>query len=274
MDGGSSIAVRHGATCMFCIPLRLGILLNAVGTIVGSFFMIFMKHSFEENMRIFGGGYVMISRVLIGFLEISGSIWGIIGFMGAWQCKEHYLQIYNTYQMARVVVWLGMYITDGPVLWHCELWMTDIKAAIEMQGYNPIMYRIALEGRCAQERFYFFFFSSIGLMFFIYLTRVNQIFQQILAAEPAYLLRIPKHSAGGAFYAESLGETQYLLRGQDTTVGPAIHAPRSGTEAGAYNPNREAYGSPNREAYGGPQSYDGGHDHSHQPVRSTAWEGK
>merc|ERR1719321_2528110 len=156
-------------------------------------------------MRIFGGGYVMISRVLIHALEITGCMWGIIGLMGAWQCKERFLEIYNTYQMVRVAAWFGMYVTDGPVLWHCEMWMTDIKGAIQMQGYNPVMYKIALEGRCVQERFYFFFFSSIGLMFFIYLTRINQIYQEELASEPAYLLRIPKYNGVGQFYAESLG---------------------------------------------------------------------
>lgn len=212
-------------------------------------------------MRIFGGGYVMISRVLIGFLELTGCVWGILGALGAWQCKEQYLRVYNTYQMARVLMWLGMYITDGPVLWHCELWMTDIKAAIEMQGYNPVMYKIALEGRCPQERFYFFFFSSVSLMFFIYLTRINQIYQEQLAEEPAYLLRVPKQNAGGAFCQESLGETRYLLRGQEQ-VGFAVKAPRSGAEPGAkYSP----------QIYTGPSHYWGGAE-GLPPLKQTPWE--
>jgi len=234
--------------------------------------MIFMKHSFEENMRIFGGGYVLLSRVIIGFIEITGCVWGIIGLMGAWQCKERFLEIYNTYQMVRVAAWFGMYVTDGPVLWHCELWMTDIKAAIKMQGYNPIMYKIALEGRCVQERTYFFFFSSIGLMFFIYLTRINQIYQDMLNQELPYLLRIPKHNAGGEFYAESLGETRYLLRDH---VGPAIHAPKFGltkweARAGS-GVEHGAHGEPDN--YAGPQAYHGGND-GHRPVMKTAWEPK
>lgn len=213
-------------------------------------------------MRIFGGGYVLLSRVIIGFLEVTGCVWGIIGLMGVWQCKEHFLEIYNTYQMIRVIVWCGMYITDGPVLWHCELWMTDIKAAIEMQGYNPIMYKIALEGRCQSERFYFFFFSSLSLLFFIYLTRVNQIYQEQLGEEPGYLLRIPKHNPGGAFYAESLGERKHLLHGHDQ-VGPAIHAvSRSGTEKGAYY---------DPQTYGGPQYKHGGSE-GLPPLMKTPWE--
>merc|ERR1719465_150289 len=163
--------------------------------------------------------------------------------------------------MIRVVSWLGMYVTDGPVLWNCELWMLDIQKAIKTQGYNPIMYKIALEGRCQQERFYFFFFSSIGLMFFIYLTRINQIYQEMLAQEPAYLLRIPKHNAGGSFYAESLGEKRYLLRGQDQ-VGPAIHAPRSGIERGAYT---------NPTNYGGPQAVWGGNE-VNPPLKKMPYE--
>lgn len=261
MDKGNATSVRHGATCCLCIPLRLGIFMNAVGTITGSLLMICMKHEFEENMRIFGGGYVMLSRVIIGFIELTGCIWGIIGAMGAWQCKEHFLEIYNTYQMIRVLAWFGMYVTDGPSLWYCELWMTDIEAAIKMQGYNPIMYKIALEGRCASERFYFFFFSSIGLAFFIYLTRINQVYQKMLNEEPAYLFRIPKLNAGGQFAVESLGERRYLLRDPEQ-VGPAIHAPRSGIEPGAYR---------NPTGYGAPQAFHGGNG-GHQEVRKTPWE--
>jgi len=273
MEKGNATAVRSGATCMFCIPLRLGIFINAIGTIIGSCFMIGMKHEFEENMRIFGGGYVLLSRVIIGFIELTGCVWGIIGAMGAWQCKERFLEIYNNYQMIRVAAWLGMYVTDGPVLWNCELWMTDIQAAIKSQGYNPIMYKIALEGRCAQERFYFFFFSSIGLMFFIYLTRINQVYQEMLAAEPAYLLRVPKYNAGGAFHAESLGERRYLLSGAEgkgdqpkpvwskDEVGPAIHAPKSGVE-----PNVP-------KNYGGPQAHWGGNE-GFREVKKTPWDVK
>jgi len=223
----------------------MGIFLNAIMTIAGSLFMMIAKHQAEDSMRIFGGGYVMLSRVIIGFLEVTGCVWGIIGLMGAWQCKERYLEIYNYYQMARVTAWLGMYVTDGPVLWYCELWMTDIHAAIEMQGYNPIMYRIALEGRCPQERFLFMIFSSMGFMFFLYLTYINQVFQRMLADEPAYLLRVPKQNPGGAYYVESFAEKRYLLGGE---VGPAIHAPRSGGEPGAYVPLMYA------------------------PVKKTAWE--
>merc|ERR1719335_1693305 len=224
-------------------------------------------------MRIFGGGYVMLSRVIIGFIELTGCVWGIIGLMGAWQCKERFLEIYNTYQMVRVAAWLGMYVTDGPVLWHCELWLTDIKAAIKMQGYNPIMYKIALEGRCVQERFYFFFFSSVSLMFFIYLTRINQIYQEQLAEEPAYLLRVPKQNAGGQFYAESLGERRYLMggsweHGRDSAwsdqVGPAIRAPMQKLED-----QRKESGA--HKNYGGPQSYWGTNE-GFREAKKTPWE--
>lgn len=274
-EAGNSVAASRVRTCCFCIPLRLGIFINALGTIVGSLSMMFAKHEFEESMRIFGGGYAMLSRTIIGFLEITGCMWGIIGVMGVWQCKEHFLQIYNLYQMARVVTWFGMYATDGPLLWNCELWLTDIKEAIQISGYNPIMYRIALEGRCQQERFYFFFFSTISLLFFIYLTRINQIYQAQLAEEPAYVLRIPKLNPGGAYYPESLGEMRYLLRDSDSLenrlaghhdrlVGQSVYAPRSGAERSAYY-NPENY-------HGHPRFDDGTLGKGLPPTKKTAWE--
>lgn len=208
------MAVRSGQnleTCCMCIPLRLGVFLNAVMTIFGSLMMVFFKQYAEETMRLCGGGYVLFSRVVIRFIEVTGVFWGVMGLLGAWQLKEGYLEIYNMYQMTRCIAWVGMYVTDLPILWNCEMWILDINGAIKKYGWNEIMYKIALAGRCQSERTYFILFSTAGLMFFLYLTWVNQRLQNIIGEENKYLIRLPQGATSSAFFQESRGEKRHLL---------------------------------------------------------------
>jgi len=208
MYGSSS--VKGHATCCCCIPLRLGVFLNAIVTVFGSIVMVFSKHQTESAMRVFGGGYVIQSRVIIGFVEVTGCMWGVLGILGAWHNKASYVKIYNYYQIVRCCCWVLMYFTDLPVLMQCELWVTDIHKALEQQGWNPVMYEIAFSGQCYNERILFIICSTFGFFLFAYLTYVNQLLQDLLDEEPKYLMRIAKDLPNGAFFTQSLGEKASL----------------------------------------------------------------
>jgi len=159
--------------CCLCIPIRLGVFLNAAVTIASSIFMIFMKRRTEEYTRVFNGGYVLQSKVIIGFLELTGALWGVIGMIGTWQQKASYVRIYNYYQMTRCLCWAGMFYTDIPVLLKCELWQTDINQAMKEQGWNPTMYEIALSGNCVYERTLFLILST-SCFFFLHLPDLHK----------------------------------------------------------------------------------------------------
>lgn len=240
--------------CCLCIPIRLGVFLNAAVTIASSIFMIFMKRRTEEYTRVFNGGYVLQSKVIIGFLELTGALWGVIGMIGTWQQKASYVRIYNYYQMTRCLCWAGMFYTDIPVLLKCELWQTDINQAMKEQGWNPTMYEIALSGNCVYERTLFLILSTSCFFFFIYLTYINQQLQDMLENEPKYLLRIPKDLPMGAFYTQSLGERSALLTEErkNHMVGAPI---RSGTEPGLGPSNRPS----NHHRMGEHSIHDGNH---------------
>jgi len=207
-----AVSERRLETCCLCIPLRLGVFLNACFTIFGSLMMIFFKQYAEDTMRLFGGGYVLFSRVVIRFIEVTGIFWGIMGVLGAWHLKEGYLEVYNMYQMVRCAAWIGMYMTDLPILLDCETWLMDLNGAMKKYGWNPIVYKIALAGNCVTERTYFIIFSSLGLVFFVYLTWVNQRLQNIIGEENKYLIRLPQGQTSGAFFQESAGEKSRLLK--------------------------------------------------------------
>lgn len=216
----SEVKIR---TCCFCIPLRLGVFLNAIFTICGSIVMIFMKHQYDDALRVFGGGYAIQSRVLIGFIEVTGCMWGVIGMLGTWENRGSYVKIYNYYQMVRLGAWVLMYFTDLPVLMQCEMWVTDINRALKDQGWNPVMYRIAFSGQCYNERALFILCSTLGFFFFAYLTYVNLLYQDLLEEEPDYVLRVHKHSPNGAFFAQSLGEDSRLMKNdQNLGVGEPV----------------------------------------------------
>lgn len=174
--------------------------------------MMLFKHQFEDGMRVFGGGYVLQSRLLIWFIEITGLAWGVIGMIGTWQNRLLYVKIFNYYQMARLCVWVLMYFTDLPVLMQCELWVTDIDKALKEQGWNPVIYRIAFSGQCYSERALFIICSTLGFCFFAYLTYQNQMYQDLLEEPPKYSFRVHNHTPIGAFFTQPLSEEAHLTK--------------------------------------------------------------
>lgn len=192
---------RQAQLCCLCFPLRIGVFLSAAFTVLASSTLLLFKTQFEHSMRIFGGGYVQVSAVIIGFIEVTGTIWGVIGMLGVWHNRGSYVRIYNYYQMTRLIAWVMMYFTDLPALLSCELWVTDIKQALKQQGWNPAMYKIAFSGQCFEERALFVICSISAFIFFAYLTWLNQQYQDMLEEEPNYILRIPKTMPNGAFIA-------------------------------------------------------------------------
>jgi len=197
--------------------------MNGCFTILGSLFMIFFKRYAEDSMRMFGGGYVLFSRVVIRFIEVTGVFWGVMGVLGAWNMKEGYLEVYNMYQMVRCLAWIGMYVTDLPILMDCEMWLVDLNGAMKKYGWNPIVYKIALAGNCATERTCFIFFSSLGLIFFVYLTWVNQRLQNIISQENKYLIRLRATETSPAFFQNSNGERTRLLHHANDNKPGASH---------------------------------------------------
>merc|ERR1719405_27309 len=89
---------RYRPLCCVCIPLRLGVFLNALFTLALSVIMSVAKDKAEEETRIVGGGYTVVSRTIIFFIEVTGIFWGICGIIGAYRCEWSYVRLYNLYQ--------------------------------------------------------------------------------------------------------------------------------------------------------------------------------
>merc|ERR1719235_2287752 len=113
---------KSGATCLACIPLRMGVFIAAIGTTVGSFAAIHMKQNYPTFARMFFGGYGGYSPLFGKLVDYVGIVWGLWGVIGCWQMKEGFLQIYNYYNMLRVITWMYVLYTDFPLIWNCEEW--------------------------------------------------------------------------------------------------------------------------------------------------------
>jgi len=203
-------AVSHLDYCCMCFPLRLGILLVAAATTIWSAYMLLdrRENGFKESVRHFTGGYSQRSAIAVGFVEVTGVFFGIVGVMGCWLCKPPYVWSYNAWQVVRLLVWVYMFTQDVPLMLSCEDWVNKIDQQIEKHGWNDVMYNIAMSAKCQATRTEFFVCSIAAMLFFMYLVWQTHKYLASVEEVPRYLLRMPKDLAAGCWYAHSLGERQ------------------------------------------------------------------
>lgn len=268
MPRAGSVA-KSGATCLACIPLRMGVFIASVLTIIGSFAIIYLKENYAVQARLLVGGYTALSTLFGKYVDYVGCVWGIFGILGCWQMKEEYLKIYNYYNMFRLATWCFILYKDFPLLQTCEEWTLDLDGARKRHGWNPTMYAVANAGTCVPTRFYFNVFVSTGVVLFLYLTFVNIQLQNLLNEEPAYILRLPGQKMDSSYYAYSLGERTALL-GQRTDRRGDLPIQRPETQFGkqtsAHNAKKpDAQNKPSLEPLWDEEEGD-------TPVHSQPWD--
>mmetsp|Transcript_96757 Transcript_96757/g.269003 ORF Transcript_96757/g.269003 Transcript_96757/m.269003 type:complete len:242 (+) Transcript_96757:175-900(+) len=197
-------------TMCLCIPLRLGILISAIFTFITSVLYFCDRGLWEYIFRHFTGGYSFASCVAIGAIETTGVLFGLLGILGTWYQKRDYIITLNVWQFVRLASWIFMYTVDIPLIMHCEDWVNNVRSMTQVHGWNTLMYNIAMEGNCTDERVHFFVFSFLTLMAFTYVIWATLRYQDFMARLPKHLLRVPKDLSSGAFYAHSLGERAHL----------------------------------------------------------------
>jgi len=158
--------------CCGCIPLRLGVFLIAVFSIVTSVVVLFAKSLGVDTAAAFGG-YTLQSKTFLLFIEVSGAIWGFIGAQGALRCHANSVIVFFYYQVARCVCWIGVFYYDLPALYACEKWVTDMAS---QPAWNPQMYQVAMEGLCFEKRMFFYLLNMPLFIMFCYFTYANYLF--------------------------------------------------------------------------------------------------
>lgn len=212
--------------CMV-LPLRLGIFLVAIFTVVWSAALLLFP-SFAESMVIFTGGYCLKSRVALGIAEFTGIVFGICGILGCWYCKRNYVMTFNCWQAYRILTFGYVYYVDVPLLNKCEWWVNDIDEMIKEHGWNDLMYRIAMAAVCDVERARFWVFSIASLLLLCYVFACTHRYLEEVGKVPKHLLRIPKDLTSGAWYSHSLGEKQHMNGLWNTGIHPPAEVANSG----------------------------------------------
>mmetsp|Transcript_48305 Transcript_48305/g.151865 ORF Transcript_48305/g.151865 Transcript_48305/m.151865 type:complete len:233 (+) Transcript_48305:127-825(+) len=197
-------------TICVCIPLRLGILLFATLSFVASIIYCCNHTLYEYLFHHFTGGYAFSSRLAVGFIEVTGVVFSLLGMLGTWYQRRDYVISYNMWQFVRLADFAFMYFIDIPLLMHCEDWVDDVKDMAQVHGWNQVMFDIAMAGNCDDERVKFFVLSILTLLVFMYMTWAALRYQDFMGQQPKHLLRVPKDLSSGAFYAHSLGERAHL----------------------------------------------------------------
>jgi len=211
----------HEDTMCSVLPLRLGIFLVAVCTVIWSFCLLVIP-GFAESMVIFTGGYCLKTRLALGFAEVTGIIFGICGAIGAWYCKRAYVMTFNMWQVFRILVFAFVYYTDTPILDKCEFWVNDVDAMIAKYGWNDLMYKLAMAAVCSKERSRFWICSASMFLLLLYITWCTHRYLEEVGKVPRHLLRIPKDGTSSAWYAHSAGEKHFMNGSWGTGKKPPV----------------------------------------------------
>lgn len=202
----------HEVVCC-CFPLRTAVALIGANIFIVAVALFFDRAGTEEYLRHWVGGYARKTRVVIGLLDSLGIVFGPLAIVGAVQLTGNYLRLVLGFQVVRLVAQFFALYIDVPLLWKCEMWGSDVKSAADMYGWNEVMFEIAVESRCPQERVSFLFYCIPSLLFSVYCVTVTQKLWAEIEDEPAYLFNTPLSATTGAFLTRSLASEslqQYL----------------------------------------------------------------
>mmetsp|Transcript_95963 Transcript_95963/g.169640 ORF Transcript_95963/g.169640 Transcript_95963/m.169640 type:complete len:730 (+) Transcript_95963:83-2272(+) len=239
------IADQDTACC--CIPLRTMVFLVSASNFCIACLLLLARRTVEDGNRVLSGGYSLQSLVVNDLVESSGIFFAPFGMVGTVNLEVHHLQTFNNWQIFRLAVWTITYFMDEPLLFHCDLWRTDVKKAVKKYGWNPVMYDIAINQRCNEEFLIFAVLSVLTLLMNMYLVSLTRKLISDVDEQPRYLLRMPADTPDGAFYHYSYSQGKSkppyaALLGKKAMPPGHMAPPAAGLLQGAHGQAPGGYG--------------------------------
>mmetsp|Transcript_32316 Transcript_32316/g.77502 ORF Transcript_32316/g.77502 Transcript_32316/m.77502 type:complete len:258 (+) Transcript_32316:64-837(+) len=139
------------ATCLQCVPLRLGVFTFALLGLIysGTFFMHF---ELMEMHTMAGGGYCHFTRAMMALLALIGIPGNWVGMVAIWTNNNSTLKSFSVYQGIRVGGGFLLFVVDLAVLSGCEMYRFDVSSAVHQYTWNETMYRLAMNMECGSQR--------------------------------------------------------------------------------------------------------------------------
>jgi len=197
-------------TMFSVIPLRLGVFFLASCTLVTSLIYCIDRYRWHAVFRHFEGGYCPSSWLIVGAIQISGVFAGLAGVLGAWHVKVSYVRAYNIWQYLRLVGVAIVYYIDLPLLRDCEGFVNSVELMAEEHGWNELVYRIALRGRCTSERQLFLVCAFTFLVALMYVSRRTSRYVELINQAPGARAMRNKQLPSGEYRAHAAGERSRL----------------------------------------------------------------
>lgn len=190
-------------TACCCIPLRSAVFVISLISTLNAAQSFFFPHLLMGTGPRFCGGYAVASKVVVGGAQITGLFFGPVGMFGALELNVNLLNMYNYYQLVRFSGMLFMLYTDIPLLADCNVWRSNINAAIAKHGWNPEMYNVAMTNNCLGAQIDFAVGTMFHLIMYVYLISLTRRLIWDTEQTPRYLLSMPRELPNGAFVKHS-----------------------------------------------------------------------
>jgi len=113
------------------------------------FSILHLMSLFTDGAAILVGGFSATTKVISGVVGACGVVFGMIGFLGAYDRTPAYLRAFFYFMVAEIVVSMVIYAVDMIELRECEAWVSGVQRHV---AYNPAMDEIAQRGECSYTR--------------------------------------------------------------------------------------------------------------------------
>mmetsp|Transcript_59510 Transcript_59510/g.134162 ORF Transcript_59510/g.134162 Transcript_59510/m.134162 type:complete len:219 (-) Transcript_59510:90-746(-) len=194
--------------CLFCIPLRFGISLIAVGHLAHAFVCILVL--FTHDLRLQSGGYSTHTTRLQAIVGCFGLWFGFIGLSGASDSKISWIKSFAHFQDAKIVVSAIVFVFDMVALTRCPEWA----GLLGSKESNPALYAISSKGQCQMARLCYVIGFTIDFGICYYFAWVTHLFCKKLQNCPGYLIQFSdsaqNHTQVKLFDSENGEPIQYL----------------------------------------------------------------